>query len=427
MGKARRGVGSPVPAVERALQELQRLVRRPPSTTDRPALTMRLPADLVSGETQALCFLPDEVDAADTATAALLADLRFEHLDHADNKVKRYMAECWADRSADHVPLFVASHSREVRHATCYIPVEFLTVTAVAELPGVLLLPVDDPRIPPATRWFNLEKPTGCVAAVETEGSSFARMADRAKDRVNHLLRVIRIAQSAHVNDSQLRFRIGMGYAFDSKLHGWQRRSDDAYELELTRQDMDELLSHPTMSVPVSKRTDVEEKAALAMSWMERACLTGENLVAMLYRFFALESLLGDKSEGLKANGLAFREMMLSHVMEGGFRHPDSTFFYYDQIRSVAVHGGQAPEVSWKVASQFEWAVRDALNNYLNLARRQGFSKRGKLLRFLDQHPDRQDLLKWVREQGGPVWDKFLEENEINADQAGSAASRRGT
>src|SRR5260370_8589965 len=161
------------------------------------------------------------------------------------------------------------------------------------------------------------------------------------------------------------------------------------------------------MSVPIAGRSDIEEKAALAMDWMERACLTGDNLLAMLYRFFALEALRGDKSEGLKANGLAFREMMLSHVIEGGFRHPNSTFFYYDQIRSVAVHGGQAPDVPGKVTAQFEWAVRDALGNYLALARQHGFSKRGKLLKFLDEHPDKPKLLAWIRDYCRPHSNKF--------------------
>jgi hypothetical protein len=387
---------------------------------------MKLPADLASEEAQAVCFLPDEVDAADKATAALLADFRFEHLDHAEDKVRRFMAECWADQSTDRVPLFVASHGREVRHATCYIPVEFLSVTSATELPGVRLLPVDDPQIPSPTPWFVLDKPTGCIAAVEVEGSSFARMANRARDRVNHLLQATRIAQSGHVNDSQLRFRIGIGYAFDNRLRGWARRVDQPYELTLTKQDVEELLSHPAMSVPMDGRSDIEEKAVLAMGWMERACLTGDNLVAMLYRFFALEALLGDKSEGLKANGLAFREMMLGRVIEGGFRHPNSTFFYYDQIRSVAVHGGQAPDVPSKVAAQFEWAVRDALANYLVLARQQGFSKRGKLLKFLDQHPDKQKLLMWIQDHGGPVWDKFLKENEMPAAPVDDAPSEEG-
>ena len=221
----------------------------------------------------------------------------------------------------------------------------------------------------------------------------------------------MRVAQSGHVQDFQVRFRIGIGYAFDDRLHGWDRRGDDAYELRLTEEDVKELLSHPAMSVPISQRSDIEEKAALAMGWMERACLTGDSLIAMLYRFFALEALLGDKSEGLKAHGLTFREMMLSHVIEGGFRHPNATLFYYDQIRSVAVHGGQAPDVPQKVAARFEWAVRDALSNYFALARQQGFSRRGKLLKFLDQHPDKPKLLTWIRDYGGPGWDKFLEDS----------------
>jgi hypothetical protein len=387
---------------------------------------MTLPADLASSDIRALGFLRDEVDTADKVTATLLGDLRFEHLERVEDKVRRFMAECWVDRSTDHVPLFVASHGAEVRKVTCYIPVEFLSVTSVTMFPEVRLLPVANPQVPPPTPGFVLEKPTGCVAAVEVEGSSFARMADRARDRVNHLLRAMRIAQSGRVHDFQLRFRIGIGYAFDDRLQGWNRRDDDAYELTLSEQGVEELLSHPAMSIAISERSDVEEKAVLAMSWMERAYLTGDSLIAMLYRFFALEALLGDKSEGLKAHGLAFREMMLSHVIEGGFRHPNATFFSYDQIRSVAVHGGQAPDVPRKVAAQFEWAVRDALINYLTLARQQGFSKRGKLLQFLDQHPDKPGLLTWIRDYGGPDWNRFLTKNEMPAPPASDTSPQEG-
>ena len=425
MSKSSSGDRSPIPAMEPALQELQRLVRRPPSTGQQSALTIKVPPDLASSEVKTLGFVSDEVDAADRVTAALLGDVRFEHLDRAEEKVRRFMAECWTDRSTDYVPVFVASHGAEVRKETCYIPVEFLSVTSVLEFPGVRLLPVDDPQVPKPKPWFVLDKPTGSVAAVQVQGSSFARMAVRARDRVNHLLRGIRVAQSGRVNESQIRFRIGIGYAFDDQLSGWNRRDDDAYELTVTEQIATDLLSHPAMSIPMAERSDVEEKAALAMGWMERACLTGDHLVAMLYRFFALEALLGDKSEGLKAHGLAFREMMLSHVIDGGFRHPNATFLYYDQIRSVAVHGGQAPDVPQKIAARFEWAVRDALVNYLALARQQGFAKRGKLLSFLDQHPDKPKLLTWIRDYGGPDWDKFLKTSQIPA-QAGEISPEKG-
>jgi hypothetical protein len=202
---------------------------------------MTLPADLASDEAKTIYFFRDEVEAAEEATAALLGDLRFEHLDHAENKVRRFMAECWADRSTNHVPLFVANHAAQVTKATCYIPVEFLSVASVREFPGVRLLPVDDPQIPRPTAGFSLEKPTGCVAAVEVEGTSLAKMADRARDRVRFLLRAVRIAESGRVHDFQLRFRIGIGYAFDERLQGWNRRSDDAYELPLTEQGVKEL------------------------------------------------------------------------------------------------------------------------------------------------------------------------------------------
>jgi len=38
-----------------------------------------------------------------------------------------------------------------------------------------------------------------------------------------------------------------------------------------------------------------------------------------------LEARLGDTSEGLKARGMTFRQMMLSHIVTGRFEHPNST------------------------------------------------------------------------------------------------------
>lgn len=46
------------------------------------------------------------MNAADRAIAALLAEVLFEHLDHAENEMWRFMAECWTERSTGRVPLF---------------------------------------------------------------------------------------------------------------------------------------------------------------------------------------------------------------------------------------------------------------------------------------------------------------------------------
>ena len=66
-------------------------------------MTRRLPDDLATAENQFIGVLADEVAADEKATAAVTGDVRFEHLEHADDAVWRFVAECWADRSTDHV------------------------------------------------------------------------------------------------------------------------------------------------------------------------------------------------------------------------------------------------------------------------------------------------------------------------------------
>jgi hypothetical protein len=165
------------------------------------------------------------------AISALLADLRFEYLDDADGEVWGFVTECSLDKK-DHVRVFIESHQREPIDAVCYVPVEFLTVKTETEVAGIRLLPVSDPRIPPSRPrpWFNLEKPVGSVAAVNTRGTDYDRMAQRAKAEASHALRILRVALRARhlAHDRQLRFRLGTGYAFDEKLTGWKQRDDTA-------------------------------------------------------------------------------------------------------------------------------------------------------------------------------------------------------
>jgi hypothetical protein len=90
----------------------------------------------------------------------------------------------------------------------------------------------------------------------------------------------------------------------NEKLVGWGQRDDVAYDLTLS-EDLSLALGRPVAALPSQARNDIERKALLALRWLDKAFLTGDELEALLYRFFALEALLGDKSEGLKAHGLA--------------------------------------------------------------------------------------------------------------------------
>jgi hypothetical protein len=370
--------------------------------------------ELTGGQAQDIALLADEREAITVAKEALLADLSFEHLRRPDDAVWQFVGQCWVDRTTDHVPAFIEKNSLDPLDRICFIPVEHLAVAGAIDVLGLRLLPTNDPHLPKVRQWFSLEKPIGCVAAVPVVGTNYGLMAERAQFLASHALRVMRIALREHfgINDWQLRFRIGMAYVFDDSLSGWHLREDQAFELGLGGDLITMAQDRSVSLMPAHPTTDIGKKADLALRWMERAWFTGEPLVALLYLFFALEALLGDKSEGLKAHGLAFRQTMLSYIVEGNFTHPNQTWFLYDRVRSGAVHGEDTPDVEPKIVHSFAWDVRKALNQYLALAEGQHFTRRGHLLSFLDQHPHRPQLIAWLRQNGGQIWTDYLDHLE---------------
>jgi hypothetical protein len=215
-----------------------------------------------------------------------------------------------------------------------------------------------------------------------------------------------------------LRFRLGIGHAFSDRTGGWQMHDDTAYQIELPA-DLTRYQGAPAASLPMTAtKGSIEEKALLALGWLDRAIFTPDLLVATLFRFFALEALLGDRSEGLKSGLLALRQMTLSRLVTGYFRHPDDTLLQYDKVRSYAVHGEITNAVSPEQASQFEWAVRDTFNHYLDLARQRGLSRRRDLTRLLDTDPIRTDLIDWIRANGSFEWLEYLDRIQPSPDDA---------
>jgi hypothetical protein len=55
-------------------------------------MTRKLPRDLVGGEDQFIGVLADKAEAAKKAASALRDDLTFEHLDHPEDAVWRFVA-----------------------------------------------------------------------------------------------------------------------------------------------------------------------------------------------------------------------------------------------------------------------------------------------------------------------------------------------
>jgi hypothetical protein len=406
------GVSSRNSEVEKILKRLQAACRSKLSD-QRGGRSGRVPEDLATEDIRWLQLSADEEVLYQAAQQALLEDLRFEYMDEreARDKLWRFVCQSVIDRSHDHVRTFVVAHAREVLNLICYLPVEHLALESELELQGVRLLPLTSDETPKPGRHFSLEPPVGTVAAVPVQGTNYARMAERAREEAGHVLRVLRVALRAHfaIVDRQLWFTFGEGYAFDDRLSGWQTRDTAAYELSFDPSLDDLVRQSPIASMPLVPRNQLERKADLALRWIERAQLATEPLVRLLYLFFALEGLLGDKAEGLKAPVLAFRRAMLGEATGHGFTHPNVTFLLYDQVRSAAVHGGEVPEVTDDVFGKFAWDVRDALNEYLTYGAAEGFTKQSQLVQALDSHPEHDRMYQWLRENGGDIWAAYLE------------------
>jgi hypothetical protein len=400
-------------SIESSLQRLQSLVRQEQRDVGkRTVITKLIPETLTGGDAEYLSLRRDERDALASTKDALLRDLRFEHLaKEADDALWEFVCKAFLDRRTNHVPSFVETHAREPLDLVCYVPVLTLGIEAETTVVGLRLLPLDDPRVPRPHGSPSLDPDAKSVAAVDVRGTNYAQMAARAQARASHALRVLRVVLRDHpwINQAQLRFRIGRTYAFDDRLAGWQQWPDAAYELGLTDELLELVDAHPVSKLALTPANDIERRVDIALRWMERAWLAGEPLIDLLYLFFALEALLGDRSEGLKGQGLAFRQAMLNHAVTGGFEHPNKTLFLYAEVRSAAVHGSAPLEVDERTVRAVRWSLCRTLKHYLSYAEAEGITRRAELVRRLKAHPDHQALVDWLRANGGPDWREFLD------------------
>lgn len=305
---------------------------------------------------------------------------------------------------------FATAHAREPMQRTCFFPVELLTIKQEVELYGVRLLPADAAQPPPMLFGPDPTATMSSVVAVDCSGTNYDNMRRRARIRAERALRLLRatLRENRFLHDSQLRFRLGETVWFDDRASGWRRRPEAGSELELDDELLREATSQEISTLPEVPTNDLERRVDLALQWFERAQLAGDPMIKLLYLFFALESILGDKSESLKAPALAIRRATLGLLASDGFVHPARTYLLYDKVRSTAVHGEEPPAISRKEVDAFAWDVRRALNEFLHYARGEGYTNRAQVRTALDEHPRREGIVKALIKDDPKLWGKYL-------------------
>lgn len=379
-------------------------------------LNFAVPEDLVEAGAESLYLGSVEAEAFRAAESSIAADLRFEHLnrrvasDPLQEALVRFACFCEVKRDADQVTPFFSEHSREPEERICFIGIEYLQVTEPFEFFGLRLLPTDHPDVPNPGGFFTVEPPIGAVAAVPTEGTHLSLMKERATAVAERVLRVLRVGlrKNRYLNPLQLRFRLAESYSFGGWAAGFETPDDARWDVTVDRELIDLVEGQSLAALATEAENDLERCAARALSWIEDSMIEGDRLKSLLFLFFALEAMLGERSEGLKGHGLAFRRALLSLATRGHFADPERAYLLYDQVRSAAVHGGEPPDVPEDMHRAFAWDMRKALVQYMELAMREGFVTRRALLRYLRQLEDREKLAGWLRERDGKNWDQFL-------------------
>lgn len=395
-----------------SLRGLQLMARSRDEPDGRGHWIWNVPPELATPEVATIILDGGGTALMETTTSVLLEDERFEYLvdEKPEELLWRYIFNCITDRRTDHAPAFIHEHSREVRRVTCYFPIAHLDVPVEQRILETRLLPLASDEIPLQDGFFKLDESVGGVIAVPSSGTKDKFMADRAQEIAEHVLGILRVSlKSAYpsILDGQLRFKLAEPWAFSNGATGFRRSPDRPYGIEMVK-DLEELGQESLLTLPFEPRNRLERTVVVAVQWINRALLTPEPMVSLLYHFFALEALLGDQSDGLKAPLLARRRAMLATAMGEGFRHPHDTYFLYESVRSAAVHGGTAAEVDGDRSQGFGLDVRKALAQFLTFARQEGFNRQSKVVAALDQHPQHPELVVWLRANGGPLWTKYF-------------------
>jgi hypothetical protein len=399
--------------IEKKLAKLRGIAQR--DEGGEPVAFHALPAELAREGAEQLVFTAAEMDDLRSLQDALSTDPRFEHLEKGGwAQLVDFTARVQLEPKIDHVARFMQQNAKPPEERTCYFPVEFLSLSERIEVAGVSLMPVAEGEREKLK--ISIAPEVKTVAAVPTAGTNLKLMAERARAQAEHALRILRISlrEDRMVHAYQLRFRLGDHYAFESGLGGWEIPSDAGWELELDHDLLQLAKRQPLWTAPLRPATKLERRVDRAMRWIEQAFVVGDELLELLFCFFALEALLGDKSEGLKAQSLAFRRALLGSVARGHFAHPNRVAFLYDKVRSAAVHGSEPPEVEPKMLAAFIWDTRLALVEYVDYAQANEFKRPGKLLKNLEGDPKRELLISGLREKDPKRWGAFLDELENN-------------
>lgn len=304
----------------------------------------------------------------------------------------------------------------------CVFKVQHLGVPLPIEIGEALIMPVPAPgdelwgtefQQKWLQRWFADENEVTSVIRVPYDVSigkddANAKARKLAEDALARLRLALDEARDVHQN--QVRFVLDGVKWIPGGTMGWALTGPVAFSLNIVETDpmLERVMANQFLDLPLFPANDVEQRAARAVEWLDRAYKESDEMIQVLHRFSALESILGDQSDGLKAHALAIRRATLAFETDGMFRHPSRLFELYDEVRSYAVHGEKIERpLEADEASKFGWDTREAVAQFIRYAAENGLTKRREVRAALDTSESRSNILTRLVEADPKIWSKY--------------------
>lgn len=260
-------------------------------------------------------------------------------------------------------------------------------------------------------RWLDRDQGAASLIRVPYDASLGDNAKFAARALAEAALDRLRLAFDSEdwIYPEHLRFEIGGVRWVPNVEVGWAMRRPAVFPLEPINEDpmLESVESSRFLALPLEPTNDIQRRASIAAQWMSRAYFEGDQTVQLLFRFSALEAILGNKAEGLKGYELAIRRATLAWEVDGMYRHPSAVFDLYDKVRSAAVHGEAVPELDKDDASKFTWDSREAIDQFLNYADQYGFTKRSQVRAKLDTCENRAKLIARLVQEDAKKWSPF--------------------
>ncbi len=211
------------------------------------------------------------------------------------------------------------------------------------------------------------------VIQIPMSGNNENLAIERARERAELVLKAVQTYLSDHmsIRDENLLFKISeFALIRDIQTQKWSwnwKAKRKPYGLKIGGTDrdfIDKAESHYKIAKQCDKKLlSIYERAVY---WTARSIEEEDLDTKIIYLCIALEALLASKDDKRKGEVIAYRMVLINHLIDGNFPDPFKIMWFYE-IRSKVVHGATLFGATNSDCLTLQYMVRKTLFNFVAL------------------------------------------------------------